>query len=314
MNILVTGGAGFLGRHLCKYLKDVGHSITIVDCLTYAADPEVVKEYEFVNKLCQSLNPSSLPNKQYDVLIHLASDSHVDNSIEYPRRFVESNVVGTLNMLEVARFLKIKTFVQMSTDEVTGPIAFDAPRTHEKSPMNTSSPYAASKAGAELLALSYRKTYGMDVRVVRSTNLYGCGQHPEKFLPRSITHGLLGWPIKVFGNGENRRSWLSVLDLCDGFDLVINKGKPGEVYSFGGVEHSNNNLAGAIAETLKVSVERVADRPGHDSRYSMDTSKVEALGWKRECSLIDNLPALIHWYDKNRAWWDQAVKRGGKWS
>lgn len=313
MNIIVTGGCGFVGGHLCKYLKDIGHTVTIVDCLTYAADPEAANGFEFVKALCQSLNPSKLLKNGYDAIVHLAAQSHVDNSIEAPRLFFEANVLGTINMLEVARFLKIKTFIQFSTDECTGSLKFGEPRATEYSPMKPSSPYAASKASAELAALSYYRTYGLDVRVIRSTNLYGSRQHVEKMIPRAITYCLTGRPIKIFGTGDNVRSWLNVGDILDGVELVLRKGEPGQTYSFGGEEYANIRVAEAIIEKLGGSIECGKDRQGHDKRYAVDTSRAEDLGWKRECSLIDDLSGLIAWYKNNRKWWEASISRGGLW-
>ena len=316
MKVLVTGGCGFLGSHVVEMLLARGDEVTDVDVLTYAADPSRHggPSYHRVVRPVQVLHPDAVAKfGPFAAMIHLAAESHVDVSLGQPQRVVEANVTGTANMLEVARALGVPRIVVMSTDEVTGDVAGEAP-TDEDSPIRASSPYSASKAGAELIALAYRKSFDLDVRVVRSTNLYGPGQHPEKFIPRAITKALSGEPIPLFASGSEVRDWLHVEDGARGVIRVADLAEAPPVVCLGARnEQRNFDVATRIAEATGGRIGHIADRPGHDRRYATNPALAESLGWRADVGFVAGLAATIQWYRVHDAWWRAMIVRGGRW-
>lgn len=318
MNVLLTGGLGFLGKHFVRLADSKDWEIINIDKRTYAADP-AAQDSRTRNLDCSHpglITLLGLEAGQFDVCVHLAAESHVDSSISNPSVFGVSNYMGTANMLEMARRLKIPKFIYMSTDEVTGALEPSSRRTHEQSKIVASSPYSASKAGAELLALAYATTYGMDVRVVRSTNLWGEGQIPEKMIPRAITYVLSGKPIPLYGNGKQSRDWMYVEDCVRGIFAVIERGKSGNVYCLGAeCEVENRKLVEWIAAYLGGTIQHVEDRPGHDERYATNPIKAQGeLEWRAGVTLNSKtVQPICDWYKENEPWWRDAIKRGCRW-
>src|SRR6266699_1048775 len=314
MKLLVTGGAGFIGsnfiRHVLAARKD--YALVNYDKLTYAGNlanlAEVAEDpnYTFIRgDICDAARVEAAM-RGCDAVVHFAAESHVDRSIYEPAPVMDTNIKGTFTLLEVARALKIKRFLHISTDEVYGdlpPGAF----ADETSPLQPSSPYSASKAGADLLVLSYVRTYGLPAVITRSSNNYGPYQFPEKFLPLMITNALSDKALPVYGDGRQQRDWLHVEDNCRGILSVLEKGKIGEVYNIGGLDLEENltvvrrllDLTGK-PESL---VSYVQDRPGHDRRYALNCIKIETeLGWRPTISLEDGLRRTIDWYKNHEQW------------
>lgn len=315
MRLLVTGGCGFIGGHFVDLALREGHTVVDLDCLTYAADPEAhagSKNYErFV------IDIAKVPHnalRDIDAVIHFAAESHVDNSIAGPSVTVSTNVLGTLNILGVAKELGVRV-VHISTDEVTGPLEARQAPTDELSPIRCSSPYSASKAAAELLARAYHRTYGLDVVVVRMTNVYGPRQHPEKLIPRAITYALSDKPIKLFAEGTQVRDWMHVIDAVDGIWLALKRGRPGEVYCLGARnEQTNKEIVGRVAQRFGAAIAHVADRPGHDFRYATDPTKAnEELAFNPVVDFNDGLNDTMTWYEAHGDWWKKQAGRGGAW-
>lgn len=311
--ILVTGGAGFIGSNFVSYWlkKHPEDSILILDLLTYAANKEILKEFkknpriQFVHgDICDSKLVNSLI-KRLDFVFHFAAETHVDRSILNSQAFLKTNVLGTQVLLEAARINKVKRFVFISTDEVYGTI----PRGlfTENSPLKPNSPYAASKAAADLLCRSYWATYRFPVIITRCCNNFGPYQFPEKVIPLFVTNLQEGRKIPLYGKGINVREWIDVRDHCRALDLIAQKGKPGEIYNIGtGADISNIKLAKLILDYIGKPlslIEFVPDRPGHDIRYALDWSKLKKLGWKPERSFKENLYETIRWYSENKSWW-----------
>src|SRR5579859_4144317 len=301
MKIFVTGGAGFIGSNFIRHVLQArnNHAIVNYDNLTYAGNLSNLHSitdlpnYQFVKgDICDAL-PVEAAMRGCDAVVHFAAESHVDRSIYEPAPVIETNVTGTFTLLEVARKLAVSRFVHISTDEVYGDIPAGA-HASEDSPLQPSSPYAASKAGADLLVRSYVRTYNFPALITRSSNNYGPYQFPEKFLPLMITNALDGKPLPIYGDGKQQRYWLHVEDNCRGVLSVLERGKIGEVYNIGG-SHVEENLSMAhrlLRETGKPEslLRYVADRPGHDRRYALDCSKIQReLGWRPEISLEDGL-------------------------
>jgi dTDP-glucose 4,6-dehydratase len=315
MNILVTGGLGFIGSNyiLRAIKKSKEDRITNIDRMSFGSNPQNLKEIEdtgFYKFVRADINDSSVARDQMvdaDVVVHFAAESHVDRSISEPESFLRSNVVGTFTLLEAARHSRVSKFVHISTDEVYG----SAPSTEsfrEKSPLNPSSPYSASKAAAEMLALAYHKTYSIPVIILRCTNNFGPRQFPEKLVPKSIIRALLGLKVPVYGSGQQIRDWIHVFDFCEAIDLAIENGINGSIYNVSaGNEISNLEMVTQILTILgKRSnlIEFVEDRPGHDFRYSLDSSRLtKELGWKPERSLPTALQSTVDWYIRNESWW-----------
>ncbi|MDD5681311.1 MAG: dTDP-glucose 4,6-dehydratase [Candidatus Omnitrophica bacterium] len=319
MKILVTGGAGFIGSNFIRLMlkKHPAYTITNLDKFTYCGNVENLQDAKD-NPHYQSIkgdisDTETVKNAMHgcDAVINFAAESHVDRSIKDPNRFVKTNVHGAMTLLKCARELNIARFVQIGTDEVYGSI--EKGSFTEKSNLNPRSPYSASKAGADLLALSFYATYQLPVVVTRSSNNFGPYQYPEKIIPLFITNALNDKKLPVYGDGMNVRDWLFVLDNCEAIDTVLHKGTIGEVYNVSGdAEISNIDLTHKILDYLHKPhdlIEFVKDRPGHDKRYSLDSSKVQALGWKHKHNFESALKETVNWYKNNRKWWEPLKKR-----
>jgi dTDP-glucose 4,6-dehydratase len=312
----VTGGAGFIGSHFVQMLlnNDFHHveKVTVFDKFTYSGNPANLADFSKHPKfhlikgdICDSpLVKSTMIG--HDVVVHFAAESHVDRSIESASQFILSNVLGTQTLLEAARDLNVKTFIHVSTDEVYGSI--DIGSWTEEEPLLPNSPYAASKAGSDLVARSFHRTYDMDIRVTRCSNNFGTHQYPEKMIPLFVTNLIDDIKVPLYGDGLNVRDWLHVEDHCRGIAAVIEQGKAGEVYNIGGgTELTNLEITRMILELCNKDEEfinPVADRLGHDRRYSVDWSKSnKELGYAPLHTLANTLPEIIDWYRKNEAWW-----------
>jgi dTDP-glucose 4,6-dehydratase len=313
--LLVTGGSGFIGSNFIRYFIDRHPGVDVVnlDKLTYAGNPDNLKDiednsqYRFIKgDIC---DPAVVRTamKKADMVVHFAAESHVDRSIRDGSVFVRTNVLGTHTLLQAAHDSGIKKFVHVSTDEVYGSVLKGSFR--EKDILSPSSPYSASKAGSDLLALSYCRTHGLPVVVTRCTNNYGPYQFPEKLIPLFITNLMQGKKVPVYGNGKNVRDWIYVLDHCRALDFVLENGEPGEVYNIGGgVEKTNTQITGMILKLLGAGrdmIEHVADRPGHDLRYSLDSTKLRDMGWRPEHDFGRALEQTVQWYIANRWWWEK---------
>jgi dTDP-glucose 4,6-dehydratase len=314
MKILVTGGAGFIGSNFIRHVLSTCKHYELVnyDKLTYAGNLANLEEvaddpnYTFIKgDICDTAAVEAAM-RGCQAVVHFAAESHVDRSIYEPAPVIETNVKGTFTLLEMARALRIERFLHVSTDEVYGDIAPGA-FADESSPLRPSSPYSASKAGSDLLVLSYVRTYGLPAVITRSSNNYGPYQFPEKFLPLMITNALDHRPLPIYGDGKQERDWLHVEDNCRGIVAVLEKGRAGEVYNIGGLDIEENL---AVARRLLQLTERpesllnyVKDRPGHDRRYALRCQKMkEELRWKPLISLEQGLRQTINWYQSNSSW------------
>ncbi|RDB33081.1 dTDP-glucose 4,6-dehydratase [Exiguobacterium sp. RIT594] len=317
MNLIVTGGAGFIGSNFVRHMLNTYPDYTIInlDLLTYAGNKESLADlidnpkHVFVegNITDRDLLDQLITDYKIDGIINFAAESHVDRSILNPEVFVETNIQGTLALLDAARKHKLKKYVQVSTDEVYGSLGAEGYFT-EDTPLAPNSPYSASKAGADMLVRSYFETYGMDVNITRCSNNYGPYHFPEKLIPLMITNAMDQKNLPIYGDGENIRDWLHVTDHCAAIDLVFHKGKSGEVYNVGGHnERTNNQIVDLIVDRLDVSkdlVTYVEDRLGHDRRYAIDPIKLETeLGWKPKYTFDTGIIETIDWYLANEAWW-----------
>lgn len=313
MRQLVTGGAGFIGSSYVRHvLATSDDEVTVYDALTYAGNLSTLRDvdddprYRFVKgNIC---DPSSLEEAMtgHDLVVHFAAESHVDRSITGPDDFVHTNCFGTNVVMDTARRLEIPRVVHIGTDEVYGSVAAGSSR--ESDPLAPSSPYSASKAGSDLIALSYHTTYGLPVTVTRCTNNFGPYQFPEKVIPLFVTNLIQGQPVPLYGDGLNERDWLYVLDHCAAIGIVAARGEPGAVYNVGaGNETPNRVLVDKLLSLFGVGEEMVRyveDRPGHDRRYSVDVTKITELGWRRTRSLDEALEDTVAWYRDNRWWWE----------
>jgi dTDP-glucose 4,6-dehydratase len=315
MKILVTGGAGFIGANFLLHILQA-HSdwdVTNLDKVTYAGNLENLKNienephYHFVKgDIADSEVVDGLLGQKFDVVVNFAAESHVDRSILDAAPFIDTNIRGTQVLLEGARKHGVGKYLQVSTDEVYG--STETGSFTERSPLDPSSPYSASKASADLLCLAYHKTHHIPIVITRCTNNYGPFQFPEKLIPLVITNALQAKPIPVYGDGLNVRDWIYVLDHCRALDTVVQHGKVGEVYNVAGnSEKTNLEVIKAILGHLKKPeslIRFVADRPGHDRRYSIDSSRIgRELGWKPTCSFAEALAETVDWYLKNEPWW-----------
>lgn len=318
MKIVITGGAGFIGSNFIKYIlrKHPDYSILNIDKLTYAGNLENLKEienhpnYKFIRMdICNREIEDVI--KGYDVIINFAAESHVDRSISEPETFLKTDIFGTFNLLEISRKNKIKKFIQISTDEVYGSIENGS--FTEESKLNPSNPYSASKASADLIVLSYFKTYSLPVNIIRSTNNYGPNQYPEKFIPLFIINALENKELPLYGDGMNVRDWLFVEDNCRAIEIVLHKGKDGEIYNVSaGNEKTNLYVARKIVKLTERSeklIKFVKDRPGHDRRYSIVSEKIKKLGWKPVISFDKGLEFTVKWYRENTAWWKKIIEK-----
>ncbi len=319
--ILVTGGAGFIGSNFIHYILGQHQDWQVInlDKLTYAGNLESLKDiennsrYDFVKRdITDRELIDNLLQDKIDAIVNFAAESHVDRSILDASPFIETNVKGTQVLLEGARQYQVGSFIQVSTDEVYGSI--ETGKFTEESPLSPGSPYAASKAAADLLCHAYWKTYRLPVILTRCSNNLGTFQHPEKLIPLARTNAMENKPIPIYGDGLNIRDWIYVVDHCQALDLVIHKGQPGEIYNIGANNEKTNvelinKLLDIIGKSQKL-VTFVADRPGHDRRYALDTAKInQELGWKPVCSFEQALAATIDWYINNESWWHK-VKSG----
>ncbi|MFD3698590.1 dTDP-glucose 4,6-dehydratase [Streptomyces sp. NPDC058646] len=323
MRILVTGGAGFIGSQFVRSLlsQDPAAQVTVLDKLTYSGVEENLAPvaghpgYTFVRGDICDVDAVDQVMAGHDAVVHFAAESHVDRSIAGAGPFVMTNVVGTQVLLDAARKHGVGRFVHVSTDEVYGSITEGS--WTEEWPLAPNSPYSASKASSDLLALAYHRTHGMDVVVTRCSNNYGPYQFPEKVIPLFVSNLMDGKHVPLYGDGGNVRDWLHVSDHCRGIDLVLRKGRAGEVYNIGGgTELTNKELTGVLLDAAGVGwemVDRVEDRKGHDLRYSIDISKIsEELGYAPQITFEDGIKATIDWYRENRAWWEPLKVRAAQ--
>ena len=325
---LITGGAGFIGSNYLHYVVDKypEDEFICLDALTYAGnynnikDLEDRKNYRFVHlNLCDKEKVDELFQKEnFDIVVNFAAESHVDNSIKNPNLFAETNILGTMNLLNACLKMKevhpITRYHQVSTDEVYGDLPLDRPDLlfTEETPLHTSSPYSSSKAGADLMVMAYHRTFGLPVTISRCSNNYGPYQFPEKLIPVVISKALKNEPIPVYGKGENVRDWIHVHDHNIGVDLIVRNGKNGEVYNLGGHSERNNiTIVKTILNQMGKSedlITYVTDRPGHDLRYAIDSTKVEReLGWKLSYTFEEGIKETINWYLKNQEWIDNIL-------
>jgi dTDP-glucose 4,6-dehydratase len=324
MRLLVTGGAGFIGSNFIRYIL-AGHSdwkVVNLDKLTYAgnlanlAPVEKDRRYKFVKgDICNTRSLKRIQDKySFDCIVNFAAETHVDRSIDYPSIFLNTNVSGVMNILDLVREYKIGRFVQVSTDEVYGSLPESGYFT-ETTPLSPNSPYSASKAAADLLINSYFSTYRTPVIITRCSNNYGPYQFPEKLIPLLVTNALEDKMLPIYGDGKNVRDWIHVLDHASAIETILLKGREGEIYNVGGAcEERNINIAEAVCDILKkprTLIKFVADRPGHDRRYAMDFAKLrKELGWGPKISFKERgLRETVEWYADNEKWW-RDVKSG----
>jgi len=314
MKVLVTGGAGFIGSQFVRRLAEAGDDVVVLDKLTYAGNPANLEgvEHEFHKGDIADADAVARAAEGCEAIVNFAAETHVDRSILGPAEFILTDVLGTQVLLDYARHHGIR-HVQVSTDEVYGDIPFEAPAATETTPIKPSSPYSASKAGGDLQVLAYVRTYGTDALITRSANTFGPRQYPEKVLPLFITNCFDGLPLPVYGDGRQRREWLHVDDHCAAIELVLRKGETGNVYNVGGQERENMEVVRRILDLTGASadlVRMVEDRPGHDRRYAVDSTKVRELGWAPRHSFDSGgLEETVEWYRENREWWEP-IKQG----
>ncbi|HKH06534.1 MAG TPA: dTDP-glucose 4,6-dehydratase [Acidimicrobiales bacterium] len=318
MKQFITGGAGFIGsNYVRQVLAETDDEVTVYDALTYAGNLSTLRDvddsprYRFVKgNIC---DPGSLEEAMagHDVVVHFAAESHVDRSILGPDDFVNTNCFGTNVVMDTARRLEVPRVVHIGTDEVYGSVETGSSK--ETDPLEPRSPYSASKAGSDLIALSYFSTYGVPVTVTRCTNNFGPYQFPEKVIPLFTTNLIDGVPVPLYGDGLNERDWIHVDDHCRGVRLVLEKGNPGEVYNIGaGNETPNRALVDKLLERFGVGEEMVnyvPDRLGHDRRYSVDIARVTALGWTKQRTLDEAIDETVAWYKANEWWWRPLKER-----
>ncbi len=324
MTVLVTGGAGFIGSNFVFHMlrKYPDYKVICVDCLTYAGNlstlQSVMTHPNFVfyrTNICDRAKIYQIFEvEKPDIVVNFAAESHVDRSIENPEIFLQTNILGTQVMMDACRKYGITRYHQVSTDEVYGDLPLDRPDLFftEETPIHTSSPYSASKAAADLLVLSYYRTFGLPVTVSRCSNNYGPYHFPEKLIPLMIANALNDKPLPVYGEGLNVRDWLYVEDHCKAIDLIIHSGKVGEVYNIGGHnEMKNIDIVKLICKALgkpETLITYVADRKGHDMRYAIDPTKIHnELGWLPETKFVDGIQKTIQWYLENREWWETII-------
>lgn len=323
MKILVTGGAGFIGSHFIRHIlrKYPEYSITNLDKLTYAGNLDNVKDvvalenYHFVKGDIADPEIVDTCMDSIDVIVNFAAETHVDRSIAHAGTFVMTNVYGTYCLLEAARKYKVSRYIQISTDEVYGSVERGSCK--ETNALNPSNPYSSTKSGADLLVRSYFKTYGLPVMITRSSNNFGPYQFPEKVIPLFVVQALENKMVPLYGNGQNVRDWLYVLDNCEAIDYVLHKGKDGEVYNIGGGnECTNLELTRRILEMLdkkETLIQMVPDRLGHDLRYAIDSYKIRTeLGWKPKYDFAKALEETIMWYRDNQQWWKNILAKKKK--
>ncbi len=328
-NLLVTGGCGFIGSNFIRYLfteAEFNGAVVNVDKLTYAANPQSLADIERVFGARYRLYPLDICDRdklaqlfaetQIDAVCHFAAESHVDRSIAWPDDFIQANIIGTYNLLEISRQTKgqVELFHHVSTDEVFGSLGREGYFT-EETPYRPNSPYSASKAASDHIVRAYFKTYGLPVTISNCSNNYGPYQFPEKLIPLMIINALEGKPLPVYGDGKNVRDWLYVRDHCAAIWRIMRNGRRGETYNIGGRSEMENitvvemiaglvdELAGSRSKPRRELITYVTDRPGHDRRYAIDSTKIETeLGWKPEESFASGLQKTVEWYLSNAAW------------
>lgn len=324
MNILVTGGAGFIGSNFVFYMlgKYPDYRIVCLDKLTYAGNLSTLEpvmdnpNFRFVKAdICDRETVFKLfEEEKFDVVVNFAAESHVDRSIEDPGVFLQTNIVGTQVLMDASRKYGVKRYHQVSTDEVYGDLPLDRPDLlfTENTPIQTSSPYSASKAAADLLVQAYHRTFGLPITISRCSNCYGPYQFPEKLIPLMIANALNDKLLPVYGEGLNVRDWLYVEDHCKAIDLIIQKAPVGEVYNIGGHNEMRNiDIVKLICKALgkpESLITYVTDRKGHDLRYAIDPTKIHSeLGWLPETKFEDGIEHTIKWYLDNRTWWETII-------
>lgn len=318
MKLLVTGGCGFIGSNFIHYILETypEYKIVNLDCLTYAGNPENLsdvarnKNYKFVKGNIKDFKIVNKLVKEADYVVNFAAQTHVDRSIKEAKDFIETNINGTFTLLEACRNSKIKLFVQISTDEVYGSTLEGS--FAETDPLCPSSPYSASKASGDCLSVAYATTYGVPVIITRCSNNFGPYQYPEKVIPLFITNILENKKVPLYGDGFNVRDWIYVADHVRAIDFLMHKGKAGEIYNISsGNEISNIDLTKLILKKFNLDenhIEYVEDRPAHDRRYSLDSSKLNSLGWKPFYDFSASFDATIDWYKENAKWWKKIKK------
>ena len=324
MKIVVTGGAGFIGANFVYYLlrKYPGDRVVCFDALTYAGNMETLAKaagdprFSFVKGDIADRGQVEALFERYrpDVIVNFAAESHVDRSILDPGLFLRTNVLGTGVLMDACRKYGIARFHQVSTDEVYGDLPLDRPDLFftERTPLHASSPYSASKASSDLLVLAYCRTFGLPVTISRCSNNYGPYQFPEKLIPLLIAHALADKPLPVYGKGENVRDWLYVEDHCAAIDLIVRRGRGGEIYNIGGHnERTNLQVVKTILKELdkpESLIRFVTDRPGHDLRYAIDPAKIHAeLGWLPETTFDEGIRRTVRWYLSHKEWWRHII-------
>lgn len=324
MTIIVTGGAGFIGSnfifHIMKAHPD--YHIVCLDKLTYAGNLSTLKrvihksEFRFVKlDICDREGVYKLFAEEHpDIVVNFAAESHVDRSIADPSVFLQTNIIGTSVLMDACRKFGIQRYHQVSTDEVYGDLPLDRPDLFftENTPIHTSSPYSSSKAGADLLVMAYHRTFGLPVTISRCSNNYGPYHFPEKLIPLMIANALANKPLPVYGEGINVRDWLYVEDHCKAIDLILQKGRVGEVYNVGGHNEMRNiDIVKLICKELgkpESLITYIPDRKGHDMRYAIDPTKIsQELGWLPETKFEDGIKRTIRWYLENRDWWEEII-------
>lgn len=320
--LLVTGGAGFIGSNFVRYMlsRYPYYRIIVLDKLTYAgnlanlADVADNPNYRFVRGDIADQRLVDNLVAEVDAILNFAAETHVDRSIMDAGSFIQTDVYGTFVLLEAARKHRIERFLQVSTDEVYGDIPTGS--SLEDDPMRPRSPYSASKAGGEMMAKAYHVTYGLPVLITRGSNNYGPYQYPEKLIPVLITNAIDDQELPIYGDGRQVRDWLYVMDHCTGIDVVLHHGEVGEAYNIGGGnERINLEIAHQVLELLgkpRSLLRFVQDRPGHDRRYSLDTTKIRRLGWEPARDFEEGLAETVRWYVENQAWW-RPLKSGEYW-
>jgi dTDP-glucose 4,6-dehydratase len=313
VRLLVTGGAGFIGSHFVKRMLAEGEDVVVLDKFTYAGNPANLPTDVRCHRGDIAVREDVDQLGPVDAIVNFAAETHVDRSILGPEDFVRTDVLGTLVLLQAARELSAR-FVHVSTDEVYGDVE-PGWSSREDDPLRPSSPYSASKAGGDLQVLAGVRTYGVNASVTRGSNTYGPNQYPEKLLPLFATNALDGERLPLYGDGGQVRDWLHVDDHCSAIELILREGQPGEIYNVAATEeHQNVELARLIVEHLGVDlslIRNVEDRAGHDRRYSLEASKLRALGWEPRREWESGIRATIDWYRDHRDWWEPIKRSGG---
>jgi dTDP-glucose 4,6-dehydratase len=316
VRVLVTGGAGFIGSHFAKRLLAAGDDVVVLDKLTYSGNQANLEGSGIELVVADICDAGAVAEAAHgvDAIVNFAAETHVDRSILGSVDVVNTNVLGTFVLLEQARAGGCR-LVHVSTDEVYGDVP-PGESSRESDPLAPSSPYSAGKAGGDLQVLAHVRTYGLDATITRGSNTYGPNQYPEKLLPLFVTNALDGEPLPLYGDGDQIRDWLHVEDHCAGIELALREGRAGEVYNLGGGEEaSNREITRLVLEHTGADeslVRRVEDRPGHDRRYSLDTTKArEELGWEPRLRLADGFAQTVAWYRENRSWWEPIKRSGG---